>query len=41
MRTKQIELKDYTTMRVGGSAQIVEPKTIIELKDVLSELKKI
>jgi UDP-N-acetylmuramate dehydrogenase len=40
MRTKQIELKDYTTMRVGGSAQIVEPKTIIELKDVLSELKR-
>ncbi len=40
MQTKQIELKNYTTMRVGGSARLVEPKTIIELKEVLSELKK-
>jgi UDP-N-acetylmuramate dehydrogenase len=39
MQAKKIRLKDYTTMRVGGSAQLIEPKTIIELKETLTELK--
>lgn len=39
MQTKQINLKDYTTMRVGCSTQLIVPETICELQAILVELK--
>ena len=40
MQTKQISLKDYTTMRVGALAQLMVPETVHELQELLVELKK-
>lgn len=40
MQMKQINLKDYTTMRIGSSAQLIVTETIRKLQDVLTELKK-
>ncbi len=39
MHIKQIDLKDYTTMQVGSSVQLIVPKTIGELQELLIRLK--
>ncbi len=39
MQTKQINLKDYTTMRVGSSTQLIVAETIRELQEILTGLK--